>query len=338
MKAIVVEKPNVVRLLDLPVPEPPPGWVLVRVRAAAICMTDFEVIHGRIPSACPLTPGHEWSGVVEGAGAPEDRRWIGRRVTGDNEITCLKCVYCRRGEWRRCPVYRQIGFEAPGAYAEYFTIPVHNLHELPESVSFEQGALIEPLGVGLAVAAMAGARIGTTAAVLGAGPIGLNCLVALRASGARRILCLDLRPQRLELARRWGAFATFTDPALLEQAAREYHPHGTDVVVDASGSPDLLRPGIRLTRFGGTFLLAGFFGGRDAALLPDEIHERNVRLLGAGNNAGFNQAALLAAGDGLLRTEAMITHRFRLDDFEHALSAGSVQSPDYIKGVFLPGS
>ena len=188
--------------------------------AAAICMTDLEVLRGRIAAEYPLIPGHEWSGVVDRVGSASDEAWLGQRVTADNEITCLMCRYCRRGEWRRCPEYRQIGFAAPGAYAEYLLAPVRNLHALADSVSFEQGALLEPLGVGIAVAAMAGVRLATTVAILGAGPIGLNCLAAAKASGARRILCLDKRVRRLELAREWGAARDVRRPGGTEESRR----------------------------------------------------------------------------------------------------------------------
>lgn len=321
-------------LVEVPAPAPPAGWARVRVRAAAICMTDFEVLEGTIAADYPLTPGHEWSGVVDSVGSAADEPWVGRRVTGDNEITCLECRYCRRGEWRRCPHYRQIGFAAPGAYAEYLLAPVRNLHALVDSITFEQGAILEPLGVGLAVAAMAGVRVGSTAVILGVGPIGLNCLAAIRASGAARILCLDRRADRLALAQSWDAVATFTDAGALAEAARKYHPWGTDVVIDATGSPALLETGARLARFGGTLVLAGYFGGRTAALPPDVIHERNVRVLGAGNNSGFTATAVLAAGDGLLCTEGMITHQFRLEDYASALSRTQVESAGYVKGVF----
>jgi L-iditol 2-dehydrogenase len=334
MKAIQFLKPGELALSDLPDPEPPPGWARVRVAVAALCMTDFEVLHGSLAGGFPLTAGHEWSGIVDRTGSPEDEGWVGARVTGDNEITCLKCRYCRRGEWRRCAAYRQIGFQAPGAYAEYLVIPVENLHALPDTVSFEQGALLEPLGVGLAVARMAGARAGTTAAILGAGPIGLNCLAALKASGARRILCLEQRAARRALASNWGAFRVVDSAEALELASRELHPHGVDVVVEAAGSPDLLNLALRLVRFGGCVVLAGYYGRKPVTILPDLPQERNARLLGAGNNPGFVEPALEAVADGLIRTEGMITHRFTLEDYASAFSRESVERPGYIKGVF----
>lgn len=336
MKALFVQQPGVVELIDVNDPVPSAGWARIRVRAVGICMTDFELIDGTIRVPYPLTPGHEWSGVVDAVGSSSDEAWIGRRVTGDNEITCLQCAYCKRGEWRRCAQYRQIGFEANGGYAEYLVVPVCNLHPLAEDVSFEQGAILEPLGVGLAVARMAQARPGSTAIILGTGPIGLNCLAALKASGAIRICCLDLRKSRLDLAKAWGAAYVCSDFADLAETAARWHPEGTDIVVDATGNVAVVRSGIPLTRFGGTFILAGFCRHKSVEIEPEIIHLGNIRFLGAGNNCGFISTAAQCAAAGALRTETMITHRYRLQDYQTALSRDTVAAEGYVKGVFIP--
>ncbi len=335
MKAIRFERPGSVSLVDLPDPEPMAGHARIRVKVAALCMTDLELLRGRHTVTYPVIPGHEYCGVVDRVGSPADQAWVGRKVVADNEITCLKCVFCRRGEWRRCPEYRQIGFGPPGGYAEYVMVPVPNLHALKDSVSFEQGALIEPLGVGMAVGSMADARLGVTAIILGAGPIGLNCLAVLKASGARRIICLDKRPRRLALAKSWGACEVSDDPERLQPLARTLHPEGTDIVIEATGYAPLVPLGVSLTRFGGTLVLAGFCKHEALPFVPDSVMTPNIRVLGAGNNAGFVGPAALAVGDGVLATEGMITHRFRLDDYRRAFSDEQTTASDFIKGVFV---
>jgi threonine dehydrogenase-like Zn-dependent dehydrogenase len=265
---------------------------------------------------------------VDGVGATADEAWVGRKVVADNEICCLKCGYCRRGEWRRCAEFRHIGFGPPGGYAEYVVAPVHNLHPLADTVSFEQGSILEPLGVGIAVARIAEVHLGSTATILGLGPIGLNCLAALKASGARRILCLDKQPKRLALAKAWGALETTDDPEHLKSLTKELHPGGTDIVVEASGHHPLIR-------FGGSLVMGGFCKHELQPLEPDAIQGSNRRVLGAGNNPGFIEPAALAAGDGVLKTEGMITHRFRLDDFRQVFSDEQLTASDFIKGVFV---
>ncbi len=335
MRAIVFERPGKVSLAEFPDPEPMAGWARIRVQAAAVCMTDFELLRGRHVAEYPMTPGHEYCGVVDRAGSPSDEAWVGRRVVADNEITCLKCGFCRRGEWRRCREYRQIGFGPSGGYAEYVLAPAHNLHPLADTISFEQGALLEPLGVAIASAFKAGVRLGSTATILGMGPIGLNCLAVLRASGARRILCLDKQPKRLALAKSWGAWEATGDAEHLKELTKTLHPDGTDIVIEASGYSPLVPLAISLTRFGGSLVLAGYCKNEVLPLAPDSIQTPNRRVFGAGNNSGFIEPGALAVGDGVLTTEGMITHRFRLDDFRQAFSEEQVAAEDYIKGVFV---
>jgi threonine dehydrogenase-like Zn-dependent dehydrogenase len=335
MRAIRFEEPGKLNLVELPDPEPGPGWARIRTQAAAICMTDVEVLRGRHAVDFPIIPGHEYCGVVDRVGSAADEGWVGRRVVADNEICCLKCGHCRRGKWRCCSEYRQIGFGPPGGYADYVLVPVYNLHPLAGTISFEQGALLEPLGVGLAVASIAGARLGMTATILGMGPIGLNCLAVLKASGVRRILCLEKQPNRLALAKAWGALKTTHDPEHLKALTKEFHPEGTDIVIEASGHAPLIPLGISHTRFGGSLVLAGFCKHETLPFETDLVQGPNRRVLGAGNNAGFIEPASLLVGDGVVKTEGMITHRFDLDDFRQAFSDEQLTAQDYIKGVFI---
>ena len=115
MKAVVINKPNEVFLTDKPIPEPLAGFVRVKVKAAAICATDLEVVDGNIPANYPLTPGHEWSGVVDAVGSEADAHWIGKRVIGSNDVVCLHCEACRSGNWRYCDDFEEIGFKRDGA-------------------------------------------------------------------------------------------------------------------------------------------------------------------------------------------------------------------------------
>jgi threonine dehydrogenase-like Zn-dependent dehydrogenase len=335
MRAIRFEQPGKVNLVEFPDPEPMAGWARIRIRVAAICMTDFELLRGGLGIEFPLTAGHEYCGVVDQVGSPSDAAWVGQRVVADNEITCLKCRHCRRGEWRQCPEYRQIGFGPSGGYAEYVVAPVPNLHPLADAISFEQGAILEPLGVGIAVASIAGARLGSTATILGMGPIGLNCLAVLKASGARRILCLDKQPHRLALAKSWGACEVTGDAEHLKDLTKVLHPEGTDIVIEASGHLPLVPLGVSLTRFGGSFVLAGYCKHEALSFVPDVVQAPNRRVLGAGNNPGFIEPAAQAVADGVLSTHSMITHRFRLDDYRQAFSEEQVAANDYVKGVFV---
>ena len=184
MKAVVIDNVKKMSLKNIEIPKPPSGWVRVKVKAAAVCATDLEVIDGNIPSSYPLIPGHEWSGVVDAVGSAQDEHWIDKRVVGSNDICCLVCPECRSGQWRNCASFREIGFKANGAYAEYMLVPAYALYQLPDDISFVQGAIIEPLGVALGVLDKAELKLGETLTVIGAGSIGLNIIAVAKAMGA----------------------------------------------------------------------------------------------------------------------------------------------------------
>ncbi|MBR3848145.1 MAG: alcohol dehydrogenase catalytic domain-containing protein [Oscillospiraceae bacterium] len=149
MKAVVIEKPGVMDFREVSKPVPEKGFALVKIKAAAVCATDLEVIDGKIPAKYPLIPGHEWSGIVEAVGDNKDAHWVGKSVIGSNDVVCLTCDHCRSGEWRYCSEFEEIGFRRNGAYAEYAVFPVYGLCEKADNVSFEEAALCEPLGVAL---------------------------------------------------------------------------------------------------------------------------------------------------------------------------------------------
>ena len=149
MKAVVIKEPGNVSLEQVEIPQPQPGFARIKIKAAAICATDLEVLDGNIAANYPLTPGHEWSGIVDAVGSKEDEHWVGKRVIGSSDVVCLTCEACRSGNWRYCKDFEEIGFKRNGAYAEYAIMPAYGLVELPENVTFAQGALCEPLGVAL---------------------------------------------------------------------------------------------------------------------------------------------------------------------------------------------
>ena len=118
MKAVVIKEPGKVSLEQVEIPQPQSDFVRIKVKAAAICATDLEVLDGNIAANYPLTPGHEWSGIVDAVGSEKDAHWLGKRVIGSSDVACLTCEACRSGNWRYCKDFEEIGFKRNGAYAE----------------------------------------------------------------------------------------------------------------------------------------------------------------------------------------------------------------------------
>ena len=320
MKAVVIEKPGVVVMKEVPVPVPQPGFARVKVAAAAVCATDLEVLTGRIPANYPLTPGHEWSGVVDAVGSSEDEHWIGKRVIGSNDVVCLKCDACRSGNWRYCKDFEEIGFKRDGAYAEYIIVPAYGLCELADHVSFEEAALCEPLGVALGTLEKANAKFAETCLIVGAGSIGLCMLAVAKAMGMRRIVVCATSKKRLGIAEEMGAYATIaTSECDLEEEMKKIHPGGTDVVIDATGIESCIQQCLRLARKGGRVLLAGYGRGKIMNIRVDDVHINNLQVIGAGNNWNMHKKAAMLMADGLIDLKPLVTNIMKLEDYETAL-------------------
>jgi len=336
MKAVVIEQPNCICLREVEIPTPEPGFVRIKVKAAAICATDLEVLDGNIAANYPLTPGHEWSGIVDAVGSQEDAHWIGKRVIGSSDVVCLKCEACRSGNWRYCNDFEEIGFKRNGAYAEYAIMPAYGLHELPENVSFAQGALCEPLGVALGTLEKAGAKFGDTCLIMGAGSIGLCMLAAAKAMGLKDIVVVATSEKRLKIAEQMGAALTIAskEKDVLETMQR-FRPNGSDIVIDATGIEVCIQQCLKLAKKGGTVALAGYGRGKDMRIRIDDIHINNLRVVGAGNNWDMHRKAMALMEDGKVDLSPFISKRLTLYEAEEGLSLARQRPVGFIKAVFV---
>jgi L-iditol 2-dehydrogenase len=261
MEALVWTAPRVMEMQRLPVPVPADGDVLLRVSAAGICGSELSGYLGqssiRVP---PLVMGHEAAGVlvadadlVLGDGSPAR---AGTRVAFNPLIVCGECDRCRAGRSSVCRNRRLIGAHRPGAYAGYVAVPAAQCFPLPAHVSDVAGSLAEPLACG--VRAVSLALPAERLLVLGAGPIGLCCLLAARAAGVQQVMVSDIASRRLEVARRWGATATVdVRQEELLAAVQAFAPGGIDAVVDAVGTDATREQAVRAVVPGGRAVFLG---------------------------------------------------------------------------------
>lgn len=335
MKSVVIEKPGQMVFKDSPIPEIPCGFVRVKVMAAAVCATDLEVIDGNIPANYPLIPGHEWSGVVEAVGEGVDKNWLGKRVVGSNDVVCLECEACRKGEWRYCKSFEEIGFKRNGAYAEYVVVPAYGLCHLPDNVSFAHASLCEPLGVALGTMKKSRARLGDTCMIMGAGSIGLCTLAVAKAMGLSKIVVCATTRGRLGLAEKMGAYATIaTSEQDLMTEMKKIHPDGTDVIIDATGIEECIQNCLKLAKKGGTVVLAGYGRGKIMNIRIDDIHINNLHLVGAGNNWNMHQKAVDLMAGGIINLEDFITEELPLEEFDRAIELARKRPQGFVKAVF----
>lgn len=335
MKAIVINKPGEICLEAVEIPEPPKGFARIKVMAAAICATDLEIIDGRIPASYPIIPGHEWSGIVDAVGDEKDSHWIGKSVVGSNDVICRECDECLNGNWRYCESFEEIGFKRNGAYCEYLLAPVYGLCEKSDNISFEHAALCEPLGVALGTFKKAKAKAGNTLLIIGAGSIGLSMLAVGKAMGLSRIVVCAESPARLDTAIKMGAYATVvTREKNLEEEMKRLHPKGTDIVIDATGVEECIQNAFKIAKRGGKVLLAGYGRGKIMNIRIDDIHVKNLQVIGAGNNWNMFKKGMSMMADGLVDLSCFITHKIKLEDFETGIELARKRPDGFIKAVF----
>lgn len=336
MNAVVIEKPGKIVLKDVEIPSPPEGFARIKVKAAAICATDLEVVDGNIPANYPLIPGHEWSGIVDSVGSISDSHWIGKSVVGSNDVVCLKCEACLNGNWRYCESFEEIGFKRNGAYAEYVIVPVYGLVEIPDNISFEHAALCEPLGVALGTFKKAKAKSGSTLLIYGAGSIGLSMLAVGKAMGMRKIVVCATKDSRLITAKEMGAYATIaTNNENVVEAIKKYHPEGTDLIIDATGVEECISNCFKIAKKGGTVMLAGYGRGKNMSIRIDDIHVKNLKVIGAGNNWNMFKKGMELLEDGLVDLSCLVTHKLTLAEFEKGLDMARRRPDGFIKAVFV---
>ena len=335
MKCVVIEKPKKVYLTEREMPALEKGFARIKVMAAAICATDLEIVDGNIPANYPITPGHEWAGIVSEVENPKDSHWIGKRVTGSNDVSCGACDACRSGNWRYCKDFEEIGFKRHGAYAEYIDVPAYGLVALPDDLPFTHAALAEPLGVALGSWEKLSPEYGKTCLIIGAGSIGLCCLAVARAMGMRKIVVAANSRGGLTIAEKMGAYATVaTHEENIFDAMKKYHPEGTDYIIEATGAEECISNSFKLCKKGGSVALVGYGRGKTMSIRIDDIHINNLRVIGAGNNWNQHAKAIKMMADGAVNMEHLVTEKISLSDFQLGLDHARCRPAGFVKAIF----
>jgi len=321
MKALVLEKYNKLVYKDMPDPRGGPHDVLVRVKAVGICGSDVHGMDGstgrRIP---PLIMGHEAAGVIAEVGSKVEKYHPGQRVTFDSTVYCGTCFFCRRGDINLCDHRRVLGvscddYRQHGAFAEYVAVPEHILYPLPEKISFEQSAMVEPCSVAFHAVAITTRALNDNAVVVGAGIIGLLTIQTLRASGCGKIFAVDIEPSRLDLARRLGADVGL-NPAETDVVAdikKMTGNRGAEVAFDAVGINASLQTALNSLRKGGALTLIGNLNPQvDLALQTVVTGEINVQ--GSCASRGDYPACLDMIARDAINVDALISASAPLAD------------------------
>lgn len=348
MQALVVLEPNRFEIREVPVPTPGPNEVLARVRAVSICGTDAHLIRGDYPGfwppSFPFIPGHEWAGEIAALGPGAERYgWrVGDRVAGTSHDACGVCQKCVEGRYNLCENYgreglhRQYGHNTQGADATYVVHGVKCIFRLPDSLTFEEGAVVDPASIALHVANRGNVAPGDTVAITGGGAIGLLAGDAARARGAGRVILIERNEGRLAKAASFGfevVDARDGDP--VEAVRRMTDGLGADVALECAGSPVAVQWTLGLLRRGGRCAAVGIpTVGVEVPIQRIVLDE--LELVGSRASAGEMRRVMPLVDQGRIRVRDIITHRFPLADYDQALATFVDRSSGAIKIIVLP--
>ncbi len=314
MKALTLSATKHFTFGDVPPPPCAADEVLIAVKACGICGSDVHGMDGssgrRIP---PIIMGHEAAGVVAETGAAVTGWKAGDRVTFDSMIFCGKCAFCQSGRTNLCENRMVMGvscdgYRRNGAFAEYVNLPARLLIPIPEAVSFEQAAFVEPVSVALHAVNRVPVKKGDTAVVVGAGMIGLLVLQALRLAGAEKVFCVDLDPKRLEIARDLGADACFCpkDGDVVKPILEATGGAGVDVAMEVVGITPTIQSAVECLRLGGSLGCVGNIA-KTVEFPLQLIVTREISVFGTCGANGESPEALQRIAEGSIRVEPLIS-------------------------------
>jgi L-iditol 2-dehydrogenase len=336
MRVSVLRGVGDVAVEERPVPQPERDEALVRIAAVGVCGSDVHYYeHGRIGPYTvehPLVLGHEAAGEVVAVGTDVSRLEPGQRVSLEPGIPCRSCAQCLAGRYNLCPHVRF--FATPpydGAFQEYVVLPAAFVYPIPDTVSDDAAALLEPLSVGVWACRRGEVSAGSRVLVTGAGPIGLVCAQAARAFGATQVWVSDVNPYRLALAERLGGVP-------VDVSERPIGEHGLepDVLLECSGNARATRDAIRTVARAGRVVLVGM-GSDDLPIPLPYVQDHELVLMGAFRYANTWPTAIALVASGRVDLDALVTDHYRLDDVEQALTVAR-RDPTAIKAVVRPGT
>lgn len=328
MKAAVLHKARDLRLEDVPTPAYGPDDVLVKIKVVGICGSDVHYWRtghiGDFVVREPMILGHEVAGIVAEVGANVKHLRPGDRVALEPGVPCRRCEACKTGRYNLCPDVRF--FATPpidGALSDYAVSPADFTYKIPDSLSLEAAALIEPLSVGIHACRRGNLSAGQSVFIAGAGPIGLTSLMAAKAFGATDIFISDVRAHRLEIARKLGATHAFDAREDAEALIREATDgRGVDLAIECAGAELALVSCLKVAKSGGTIVVVGLGDNSDYTLPLVELAVKELDIKGIFRYVYTYPAAINLLASGAVDVEAMVTHHFDFKDtlkgFEYA--------------------
>ena len=345
MKAAVLEKLDQIEVKEVDDPEIDDHSALLRVESVCICGSDVRILHHGSPRVTPPTIiGHETSGVVVKVGKKVRRVKEGERVSLGADVPCGQCSWCRNGLGNNCSINYAVGYQIPGAFAQYMKLPRLLLEEGPvvpfsDGLRFEEAALAEPLGCAINGLELVNMSLGKTVVIMGLGPIGCMMIDLARIMGATKVICVQRSRKRMEIAKFYEAdlYLSSEDEDIVSRCREETDGEGPDIVITTCASVEAHEQAVEMVAHRG---YVNLFGGlpkttRPMSLLSNTIHYKECFVTGShGCVPRQHELAVRLLEKGMVRVEPLITHHFPLDEIHAAFD--TMESRQGMKIVVHP--
>ncbi|MDN5314194.1 MAG: L-iditol 2-dehydrogenase [Clostridiales bacterium] len=321
MKKQIMTAPKTIAFQDVAIPEVGLGQVLLKIKRIGICGSDIHVYHGQHPYVTyPLTQGHEVSGQIVALGEGVTNLNVGQKVTVEPQVVCGKCYPCRTGRYNLCESLKVMGFQTTGTASEFFVADAEKITPFPDHVTYDEGAMIEPLAVTVHAAKRAGDVAGKKIVVMGAGPIGILLIQTLKAFGAAEIIATDISDFRLDLAKKSGADYVFnTKNVDFGKALTDsFGPDKADIIYDCAGNDITMNQAITNARKGSTIILVAVFASManvDLAKLNDSELDLNTSMMY--RHEDYLEAIRIIE-EGKVSLEPLMSKHFAFEDYQQA--------------------
>jgi 2-desacetyl-2-hydroxyethyl bacteriochlorophyllide A dehydrogenase len=317
MKGAVIYSPGDIRVVDLEIPKPSPEEVLIQVAACGVCGTEHTLYTGGYYANYPVVLGHEFAGVVMEVGEKVTKFKTGDRVTVDPNRVCHKCDYCQIGRVHLCADLVTYGITHNGGDADFMVAAEENVYRLPDSMTLEEGAFVEPLACALRAFEVAEIELGDTVLVLGAGSMGNLITQCVALSGAANVITSEPIKLRRDLALKNGATMVI-DPMTqdVDAEVRKVKRIGADVVIEVVGGLKAQSKAIGYARRGGQVVFYGVSpkGGK-IEVSPFDINENEIKVTGSFNNPYTTAQAITLIASRKIRVDNLVTHRIQLERY-----------------------
>ncbi|HPF87166.1 MAG TPA: alcohol dehydrogenase catalytic domain-containing protein [Candidatus Limiplasma sp.] len=341
MKAMLWEGTGRLRQIEMPEPECKPDDLKIKVHSAGVCATDAHIVHGTFFNGDPPhVLGHEIAGEVVAVGNPALKSWEGKRIVVETAVGCGVCEHCRSGNKHLCETGGEIGFPPyQGGYAQYVCVPWTCAHVMPDSMSYDEGGILEAVACPVGAIRRIGLAFGETVLVQGAGVAGLSFIQAVRAASAGKVIATITRECKREQTLQSGAdvVVNVKTEDLKQRVLEETGGKGVELSIDAVGAADTLTDAVILCAARGRVLL---YGLPDEQKLPPfpatRIIMRQLTVLGVTNNEMAWEPLLQMVARGTIRIRDFVTHRYTLSQLPEAIEAVSRRPEGLIKAVVHP--